>query len=244
MAGHRPLPEHPLTEEAVRRRQERIAANVLRESKSHKKVAAPVAPRKVAPLDSNSVAARRLAAKRGGTTPGADLVGSFSPAERSHAHPAAGGDFAVDFDAFGDSAPPAAVPPAAAAHSDFTADFGAHDDFAPTTKHSSRPSSVQLRDDHPVIVAAAGNQQLSSAASLFEDYDDSDAAPAAPFAAAPAFTATSSSSTHSSTFDAFAPSTASLVDFDEAPVDNAFRSSFADSSLFDAPHTGIFISFM
>lgn len=66
IAANRPLPPYTLSSEALKRREDRIAADQLRENKNKKK-AAPVVPvRKGAPPSANSVAAKRLAAKRGG----------------------------------------------------------------------------------------------------------------------------------------------------------------------------------
>eukprot|EP01038_Epipyxis_sp_PR26KG_P007941 gene7941-10775_t len=81
LATGNPLPSYELSSEALQRRQDRIAANKVRESKNVvKKVAPAPIQKKVLPLDSSSVAARRLAAKRGGNsalTPGGTTP--FSP---------------------------------------------------------------------------------------------------------------------------------------------------------------------
>jgi hypothetical protein len=69
LAAGRPLPPYQLSTEAIRRREERIAADQLREAKTKKKAAPVVPPRKGAPPSSNSVAAKRLAAKRGHSAP-------------------------------------------------------------------------------------------------------------------------------------------------------------------------------
>jgi len=62
----KPLPPYQLTNEAKKKREERIAANTVRENKKAIKKPTNVVPLKnTLPLDSNSVAARRLAVKRG-----------------------------------------------------------------------------------------------------------------------------------------------------------------------------------
>jgi hypothetical protein len=65
LAANRPLPPYQLSAEALQRREERLAATILRDNKIKKKVAPVVPARKGMPPSANSVAAKRLAAKRG-----------------------------------------------------------------------------------------------------------------------------------------------------------------------------------
>ena len=64
----KPLPPYQLSEEAERRRRDRLAANELRQKKAAagKKCPSTNAAPKAVPISSNSVAAKRLAALRGG----------------------------------------------------------------------------------------------------------------------------------------------------------------------------------
>lgn len=84
-----PLPPYELSPEAVQRRAARIAADEVRKAKAKKKTG-PTVPevKRAAPPSVNSVAAKRLAAKRGGSTDFAESGGtedffSASP-EASH----------------------------------------------------------------------------------------------------------------------------------------------------------------
>jgi serine/threonine protein kinase len=70
ISKNQPLPSYELSQEALQKRKERIAMeefNNNNNKKSNKK--SPVVARKQGPLDNNSVAARRLAAKRGTPLP-------------------------------------------------------------------------------------------------------------------------------------------------------------------------------
>ena len=69
----KPLPPYQLSEEAEKRRRDRLAADELRQKKAAAKkgpsTAAVSAAPKAIPISSNSVAAKRLAALRGGQLP-------------------------------------------------------------------------------------------------------------------------------------------------------------------------------
>ena len=85
----KPLPPYQLSEEAEKRRRDRLAADELRQKKAAAKkgpsTAAVSAAPKAIPISSNSVAAKRLAALRGGQLPegggsnSSQLLDEFDP---------------------------------------------------------------------------------------------------------------------------------------------------------------------
>jgi hypothetical protein len=257
LAGNRPLPEHPLSSEAAQRRAERIAANELRQNKQ-KKVAV-AAPRKVvAPLDSNSVAARRLAAKRGGgsSTPRTDLFGDNSttsprqPASTARQDHNKTPEFEVNFDAFPASQQSSTAVLSAKSHSNEFVDFGGGPIRAASNTISNANSLFDEEEDDdevhaatPVTPVTSFGSNKSANHSSFDAFA-SDNVPVNSFDAfAPSSAAhnISSKSTHSGGFDAFAND--SLVDFDTpapapAPVASSFN-SFDDHSSF-TPSTDAF----
>ena len=84
----KPLPPYQLSEEAEKRRRDRLAADELRQKKAaakkgHSTAAVSAAPKAI-PISSNSVAAKRLAALRGGQLPegggsSSQLLDEFDP---------------------------------------------------------------------------------------------------------------------------------------------------------------------
>ena len=93
----KPLPPYQLSEEAEKRRRDRLAADELRQKKAAAKkgpsTAAVSAAPKAIPISSNSVAAKRLAALRGGQLP--EGSGSSSSSSR----------LLDEFDPFGSTLP-------------------------------------------------------------------------------------------------------------------------------------------
>lgn len=210
LAAGQPLPSHPLSEEALRRREERIAAGILRENKKKKAVAVPPARPKITALDSNSVAARRLAAKRG-QAPLATKTKQLADSSNQEA-------FVADFGSFTPSAELGAL-----SVGEGFADF----DAAPAERLS--PSSGIDRDSEAIAPAA---NRIADASSLFDDVDyDEDAF--SPSTYADAFSPSVAAKELASSFDAFAPS-AALVDFDAAaPVGHdSFEATHDASSAF------------
>lgn len=169
------MPPYELSAEATQRRAERLAADEVRQAKAKKKpVANPIDVKRSAPPSANSVAAKRLAVKRGGTAtvttaPAVssshdDLFASSSSA--SSAIPSSADQFGVEdagFDPFGDSS--------AAQHNDFSAaDDWSDVHVTPTPNNSVAnshkavpPSSTVVRkpsfsaDDHDVFAPSVSN---------------------------------------------------------------------------------------
>eukprot|EP01034_Spumella_vulgaris_P021833 gene21833-27904_t len=225
LASNRPLPDFPLSAEAAQRRAERIAANELRQSKQKKVVVA--APRKVvAPLDSNSVAARRLAAKRGGTsganTPGTDLFGDNSSprVNNTRQESSKSPEFAVDFDAF----------PSQESNSNSNS----------SAAFSSKSQGNQFADFDDAPIKAASNT-ISNANSLFDDDDEEDVHSAAPAAPVQAFSSSSKSSGH--TFDAFESDAASTATFDAFAPTSAVAAVAASNVSAKSNHGATFDAF-
>jgi hypothetical protein len=115
LAGGRPLPDWSPSPEALECRQRRLEAAILKEQKqqANKKPAYNAVPARKSPqaLDNNSVAAKRLAAKRGAgagnLSPAIDFTASNSPAsfQQTKSQPSAPSSLHFEtfanFDAFG-----------------------------------------------------------------------------------------------------------------------------------------------
>eukprot|EP01039_Chlorochromonas_danica_P000800 gene800-868_t len=200
LAAGRPLPPYQLTEEAIKRREARLEADKVRECKNKKKAAPAPPPRKGQPPSSNSVAAKRLAAKRGHlpsdsteTSPQAldeDLfqaapalsppstVGSASAATTGAAVAIAATPLVVSsFDPFDDSDNAVVVPRSSLKRPSFSSPT---DSIAPP---AAAPATVLVDSKHDVFdpfgesgSGAAAASKPSTAASLFgsveEDEDD------------------------------------------------------------------------
>ena len=216
-----PLPPYELSAEATQRRAERLAADEVRQAKAKKKpVANPVDVKRSAPPSANSVAAKRLAVKRGGagavtTAPTSsshddDLFASPPPSSSS-AIPSSADQFGVEdagFDPFGDSS--------AAQHNDFSAaDDWSDVHVTPTPTNSVvnshktvPPSSTVVRkpsfstDDHDAFAPSVGSGGHATGADEFDPFADP-APSAAPAATNNAFDPFSEPATHE---DEFAPS--------------------------------------
>lgn len=193
----RPLPPFMLSEEALQRRKEREAKNVVR-SDSRKKAAPVVPQRKGAPPSANSAAAKRLAAKKGDVLTSPAPIDSFGPSSNG------GGS---SFDPFAENADP---------HFDAQpiSVLGNNSDFDPFADDSStstvvrQPSFSGTRSSFSSEFApsTAPPQSSSSVASLFPSatsvQDDALFAPSTP-----------SRSTAKSN-DGFATDFATTADFD------------------------------
>jgi hypothetical protein len=137
-----PLPPYNLSAEALQRRQEREEAAKKREIKTAaKKQVAPVIPQRAAPaqLDANSVAARRLAAKKGIVLPPAPPVSTSKP-------PIAPSQIPMSAQV---SPPVQAFPPldSFSSQASFDASFADFDAFAsPPPLSTSMPTSNSLVD--------------------------------------------------------------------------------------------------
>lgn len=235
LAAGRPLPAYELTAEAIKRREDRIAANQVRESKAKKK-AAPVVPlRKGVPPSANSVAAKRLAAKRGQPLPSGeeDLFDSSSPTEfdtspTAHSARSAPVGLAVSsFDPFGDEPAPAVTSQATPTADDF-------DPFAdPGAKKSAAASLFgAYEDDHPAPVASA---KKSLKRPSFEDGPVDFGQSHAPAHSAPAPAAASAGF---DTFDAFGRDSEDLGGGDEFdPFAGPPAAAVAPAAAHTAPHS-------
>jgi hypothetical protein len=165
-----PLPPFELSELAQQKKEERRLSQIRRANQNQKK-AAPLPTREHVPLAANSVAARRLAAKRNGATAtGGDVIGSvphpgyggpsssggsadllFDDDKPIAAAPAAS-QSAHDLDFFGVTSAPAAAPaPAAPASNNFFDAFS-----TPAAPHSA-----------PAPAAAAPQVDLFGSSDLF-----------------------------------------------------------------------------
>lgn len=188
IASGRPLPPHQLSAEAIRRREERIAADQLRESKSKKNKGPVVPDRKGAPPASSSVAAKRLAAKRGQPLAD-DPVESFGSSNKGTV------DFQSDFsefnttgnssNAFGSSSVNQAV------------SFGGEDIFA---SHSTAATSNAFAANEVDLFASTS----TAAQSFGADFDEFGSTTAASSSAHfDAFASDNAHNPSSSNFDAF-----------------------------------------
>ncbi len=128
---------------------------MLRENKQKKVIAAPTPKKKVGPLDSNSVAARRLAAKRGVSSANGDFSSGVGEA-------AAG--FHAEFDSFAPS-PETHIESHSSANEGHSAQFAAFGD----------EGSKSLFDADVDFISPATNK-IADASSLFDD-DPDDFAP-------------------------------------------------------------------
>lgn len=152
IARGNPLPPYQLSEEALRRRQERLAADEVRQKQTKKKplqnsLLEQYSQKAAAPA-SNSVAAKRLAAKRGMPTTN-NFITSTTANTASASEPL----FEASFDAF-DSNPPQHPP-----------------------SHQQQKFADE-EDDLPTYHAPAvsSGQRLQTADALFDDDDDKNAA--------------------------------------------------------------------
>jgi hypothetical protein len=148
------LPPYELSEVAQQRKEERRLSEVRRANQTQKK-AAPLPTREHVPLAANSVAARRLAAKRSGAATGGDVIGSV-PHPGYASSSSAGGGASADF-FFDDSAPiaPAASASAASATAHELDFFGGASTTAPVAA---------------VAAAAAPPASASSSNSFFDAF--------------------------------------------------------------------------
>jgi hypothetical protein len=241
-----PLPPYELSEIAQQRKEERRLSEMRRANQTQKK-AAPLPTREHVPLAANSVAARRLAAKRSGVSTGGDVIGSVPHPGYASAAPSSSGGADFFFD---DSAPIAAAAPAASASTAHELDFfGASSAPAPAVVSSS---------------ASASSAKVSASNDFFDAFSTPAAAPAAPSAPAPAHdlfgsgdlfmtTATtaptpsqqqpSAAVAATSSFDAFGSGSNSLLSdmsFVTAPPPTLEEKAKNVLNLFDAhpPHAG------
>lgn len=178
-----PLPPFELSPIALQRREERLAAQQRRASMAKRHVPNVVPAREAAvPLAANSVAARRLAAKRGGGTVGTELAGAIphpgysQPVSRSTAPSKSSGGTADDL-LFSDASP--SVGDSAAVSASLFDDFGSAPGPAPPAPATSAGDFDVF--NAPASSAARAAPTAASPTNFFDAGDDFGAiTPAAP----------------------------------------------------------------
>ncbi len=173
------LPHYELTEEAKQKREERIQANTIREQKKSAKKPQSVVPERKGPVGvaSDSVAARRLAAKRGGIqsvhtyqTSATDIT--KSPMNHSNSNSNSGVTFAPSSQTMKNLPNTSSKPPTSSATNnlEFDVSFARFD-----TSNSTNPSSIAI----PSFTRSVSYEQRNSeiADLLFDTEDDTEGRP-------------------------------------------------------------------
>eukprot|EP00604_Paraphysomonas_vestita_P002304 CAMPEP_0174817966 /NCGR_PEP_ID=MMETSP1107-20130205/547_1 /TAXON_ID=36770 /ORGANISM="Paraphysomonas vestita, Strain GFlagA" /LENGTH=365 /DNA_ID=CAMNT_0016029191 /DNA_START=795 /DNA_END=1892 /DNA_ORIENTATION=+ len=212
-----PLPPYELSEVAQQRKEERRLSQLKRANQGQKK-AAVLPTREHVPLAANSVAARRLAAKRSGATPGTgvDVIGSVPhPGYASTSTTSASSSSSADF--LFDDQPIVSAPASSSKQTANELDFFGTSTTS-TTSSAPAPKASTSNDffdafSTPSTTTSAPVASSSAQVDLFGSQDLFSSAPQSQSQSQNKPSATSASTP----FDAFGGSNSLLTEFTTAP---------------------------